>query len=131
MPATLPKTKTYRVATLAARYIKPQIGVGPDGQEVVVQTTAVGRFGEEIELTDAEAKRLEDLGPLNPDGSRRPAVKPKDEPLTYDEMTDKQLDALISDRGITVSGSGANGEALTVDKVNALNTYDQGQGSSL
>jgi hypothetical protein len=111
----------YRVVFSAATYIDPVEGLGPDGQPTTLQVYKVGRQGETIELT----------GPLNPDGSRRPAVKPKDEPLTYDEMTDKQLDALISDRGITVSGSGANGEALTVDKVNALNTYDQGQGSSL
>jgi hypothetical protein len=97
---------------------------------MVVNATAVGRFGETVELTDAEAKRLADLGPRNPDGSRRPAIKPKDEPLTYDEMSDKQLDALIKDRGISVTGSGANGEALTIDKINALTTFDQGQGSA-
>jgi hypothetical protein len=130
MPATLPKTKTYRVATLAVRYAQPRLTLGADGQDMVVNATAVGRFGDEVDLTDAEAKRLEELGPLNVDGSRRPAIKPKDEPLTYDEMSDKQLDALIKDRGISVTGSGANGEALTIDKINALTTFDQGQGSA-
>jgi hypothetical protein len=29
MPATLPKTKTYRVATLAVRYAQPRLTLGP------------------------------------------------------------------------------------------------------
>lgn len=126
MPAVLPKTKPYRVAVLAVRYFNYQEGVGPDGQPMVVATTGVGRFGEHVDLTDAEAKRLEDLGPFDPrSGKRRPAVLPKDAPLTYDEMDDKQLKKLADDRGAMVTGSGANGEALKEDYINALVNMDR------
>jgi hypothetical protein len=112
-----PATKAYRVCIVAATYLEPREVVGPTGDVTVQHVYSVGRFGEEIQLTEAQATRLLDLG----------AVKPADEPLTYEEMDRKQLDAAVKERGITVSGSGANGEVLDTDIVNALNTYDAGQ----
>jgi hypothetical protein len=58
-------------------------------------------------------------------------VKPEDAPLSYDEMNDKQLDAEIKERGVTVTSSGADqDQPLRTDKINALLTFDQGQGSA-
>jgi hypothetical protein len=79
-------------------------------------------FGEQIDLTDREARRLAGLD----------AVKPKDEPLSYDEMDEKQLAKLAKDRSVTVRSSGADADRpLRTDYVNALNTFDQGQGKAL
>jgi hypothetical protein len=108
----------YRVVFSAATYIDPVEGLGPDGQPTTLQVYKVGRQGETITLTDAQAARLLDLG----------AVKPADEPLSYSEMSTAQLQALADQRGIQVQGSGANGAVLDSDLVSALTVYDQGQG---
>lgn len=114
----IPAKKPFRVVFSAASYIDPTEGLGPDGQATVLQVYKVGRQGETIELTDAQAARLQDLG----------AVKPADEPLSYNEMNTKQLKALADERSVQVQGSGANGAVLDQDIVNALTVYDQGQG---
>jgi hypothetical protein len=114
----IPAKKPFRVVFSAASYIDPIEGLGPDGQATVLQVYKVGRQGETIELTTAQAARLQELG----------AVKPADEPLSYSEMDTKQLKALADERGVQVQGSGANGAVLDQDIVNALTVYDQGQG---
>lgn len=128
--ATVANTSEYRVVVAAVTYTSPEPGFAPDGSETTLPVYKVGRFGETVELTDVQAKRLGELGPLQPDGSRGPAVKPVDEPLSYDEKTVDELKELAETRGIEVTGSGANGAALKEDYVNALVTYDQGQGAA-
>ena len=114
-----PATKPYRVAIAGAIYDRFAETIGPDGEDQVVPVRELALFGQEIELTEREARRLTELG----------AVKPAGEPLSYDEMDDKQLDAVVKERGITVSSTGADAEQpLRTDKINALLTYDQGHG---
>jgi hypothetical protein len=119
-PVKLPATKPYRVSIAGASYLKHKVDVGPDGQDVEVVTRELALFGQEIELTDREAKRLIDLE----------AVKPAKEPLSYEEMKVPQLKDLVTERGIEVQGSGADGQALKDDYINALRVYDQGQGAA-
>lgn len=117
--ATLPDTNPYRVCIGGAMYTEPKLNMGFDGVESVIYVTKLGERGEEIQLTDSEAHRLTELA----------AVKPKGEPLSYDEMNSKQLDAAIKEAGITVTSSGADQDKpLPADKINALRTYDQGRG---
>lgn len=129
----LPATKTYRVAQAGVIYNKYKESIGLDGEEAVVVVPELATFGAEVELTDREFNRLKKVGVEYADamGFRAPVeyVKPKDAPLSYDEMDDKQLDAEIKDRDIVVTSSGADPEQpLRTDKINALVTFDQGQG---
>lgn len=128
MPVKLPETKSYRVATLAVTYLSPVESFDANGGEIVAQVTKVGRFGEEIDLTVGEAKRIQVIG----EGLVPPVelIKPAGAPLDYQEMTVPDLEALAEERGIEVSGTGANGGVLKEDLVNALNTYDRGQSGS-
>lgn len=115
----LPDTKPYRVSIGGAMYTEPKITMGFDGKESVIYVSKLGERGEEINLTPREAHRLTELG----------AVLPKDEPLGYDEMNDKQLDAAVKDAGVKVISSGADQDRpLRADKINALRTFDQGRG---
>ncbi len=117
--AKLPDTKPYRVCIGGAMYASPRVFVGLDGTEGVAYPSVLGQRGETIELTDREARRLTDLE----------AVKPADEPLSYDEMDDKQLDAAVKAAGVKVTSSSADSDRpLRGDKINALRTYDQGRG---
>jgi hypothetical protein len=117
--ATLPDTNPYRVCIGGAMYMEPKLSMSFDGVESVIYVTRLGERGQEIQLTDSEAHRLTELK----------AVKPKDEPLSYDEMNSKQLDAAIKEAGITVTSSGTDPDKpLPADKINALRTYDQGRG---
>lgn len=117
--ATLPDTKPYRVCIGGAMYQSPKIVMGFDGTESVVFVTVLGERGAEIELTDREAYRLTELE----------AVKPKGEPLDYDEMNSKELDAAVKAAEVTVVSSGADQDKpLPGDKINALRTFDQGRG---
>jgi hypothetical protein len=118
-PVKLPATKRYRVSIAGASYQKHKTDVGADGQDVEVVTRELALFGEEIELTDREAKRLTDLD----------AVKPADEPLSYEEMDTDALAKLADERGIDVNGSAVDGQALKDDYINALRIYDQAQGT--
>lgn len=116
--AKLPDTKAYRVCIAGASYRSPIITTDFDGSESVVFAALVATFGEEIELTAREAGRLKDLG----------AIKDAGEPLSYEEMDDKQLNGAVKERGVTVISSGADADQpLRVDKINALNTFDQGR----
>jgi hypothetical protein len=120
--AKLPDTEPYRVCIAGAVYLKYREAVNADGDDVVIPTRELAVFGEQIDLTDREARRLTGLD----------AVKPKDEPLSYDEMDEKQLAKLAKDRSVTVRSSGADADRpLRTDYVNALNTFDQGQGKAL
>ena len=122
MAAKLPDTKPYRVCIGGAMYASPRIARSIDGSETVMYPTVLGERGEEIQLTASEAERLTSL-------DTGPAVKPAGEPLTYDEMNDKQLDAAVKDAGVTVVSSSADSDKpLRGDKINALLTYDQGRG---
>lgn len=117
--AKLPDTKPYRVCIGGAMYASPRVAVNIDGTETVMYPTVLGERGETIELTAGEAQRLTGLE----------AVKPADEPLTYDEMNDKQLDAEVKRLGVTVVSSSADRDKpLREDKINALRTFDQGRG---
>ncbi len=115
----LPATKPYRVAIGGAMYARPQIVTSFDGTESIVYPSVLGYRGERIDLIPREAKRLMDLD----------AVRPADEPLTYEEMNDEQLDAAVKAVGVRVTSSGADQDKpLRVDKINALRTFDQGRG---
>lgn len=117
--AKLPDMKPYRVSIGGAMYQSPKLVMGYDGVESVVYVTRLGERGEEINLTDREAHRLTELE----------AVKPAGEPLSYDEMNDKQLDAAVKAAGVTVVSSGADSDKpLRGDKLTALRSYDQGRG---
>lgn len=120
--AKLPATKSYRVSIAGAMYASPQITTDFEGNETVVYVQRLGVNREEIELTDREAHRLTELG----------AVLPADQPLSYDEMNDKELDAAVKDAGVSVVSSGADQDQPTrADKVTALQTYDQGRGRAV
>lgn len=123
--AKLPDTSPYRVCIGGAMYQSPSIVTGFDGVESVVYVTKLGERGNEIMLTDREAYRL---GDQHAETYGHPAVKPKGEPLGYDEMNTKQLDAAVKAAGIEVVSSGADKDKpLPSDKINALRTYDQGR----
>jgi hypothetical protein len=113
----LPDRKPYRVVSVGVAYLEPTIGINPDtGEEVIVNSHAVAHNGSEVELTDAQARRLIDLG----------AIKPKDAPLGYEEQTVDALTALAKERGLDVKGTGANDAVIKDDLVHALHTYDAG-----
>ncbi|HET6502115.1 MAG TPA: hypothetical protein VFG87_15270 [Amycolatopsis sp.] len=115
----MPDTKPYRVSIGGAMYASPRIAQNIDGSETLSYPTVLGVRGETVMLTDREAQRLTDLE----------AVKPADEPLSYDEMNDKQLDAAVKEAGVTVTSSGADADKpLRGDKIQALRTFDQGRG---
>lgn len=119
---TLPETEQYRVVGVGATYRAPQEVIGGDGQPTIVYTQQVAAGREVISLVAAEARRLQALG----------AVKPVDEPKSYDEMDDHELDAEVSRRGISVRSSGADSEQpLRTDKINALTTFDLGSDQGL
>lgn len=120
--AKLPETKPYRVCIGGAMYASPRLAQNLDGSETLLYPTVLGTRGETIELTDREAQRLTTL-------DTGPAVKPAGEPLSYDEMNDKQLDAAVKAAGVKVTSSSADSDRpLRADKINALLTYDQGRG---
>lgn len=120
--AKLPDTKPHRVVIAGVRYLKPTEVLDADsGDTVVRQVADLATFGQEVQLTDREARRLGELE----------AVKPADAPLGYEEMNEVQLADIVRTRGITVQGSGANGAVLRQDQVNALTIYDQAQGTGL
>jgi hypothetical protein len=130
MPASkLPATKTYRVAQAGVIYNRFVESTGLDGEDTIVVVRELATFGQRVELTEREVNRINKIGAeLTP-----PVVyvKPEDAPLSYDEMNDKQLDAEIKERGVTVTSSGADqDQPLRTDKINALLTFDQGQGSA-
>ena len=129
----LPETKPYRVAQAGVIYYKVKVRTGLDGEDETIATPVLGTFGEEVQLTEREVNRLAQVGLdyAASMGLKEPVeyVKPKDAPLSYDEMDDKQLDKLIKDRDLTVHSSGADDEQpLRTDKINALLTFDQGRG---
>lgn len=120
--AKLPDTKPFRVCIAGAVYLKHRETINADGDDVVIPTRELAVFGEQIELTDREARRLTGLN----------AVKPADEPLSYDEMDEKHLAKLAKERGVVVPSSGADSDQpLRTDFINALNTFDQGHGKAL
>jgi hypothetical protein len=130
MPATkLPATKTYRVAQAGVIYNRFIESTGLDGEDTIVVVRELATFGQRIELTEREVHRIQKIGAeLTPPVEY---VKPEDAPLSYDEMNDKQLDAEIKERGLTVTSSGADqDQPLRTDKINALLTFDQGQGKA-
>jgi hypothetical protein len=112
-------TGTYRVVNALVVYDESKT-VELGGRKRTLQVRRSARFGEEIELSAAEAERL--LG-YN-------AVKPADEAKSYDEMYVDQLEQIAKDRGLydTVKGSGANGHVLKDDLVKALNADDAAKG---
>lgn len=119
-------TKEYRVVTAGITYISPVEGFAPDGSEATLRVYLRASRGDIVELTEKQANRLSELGPIGREGKRRPAVKLVDEDRTYDEMGPDEMDRLISERGIDVVGTGANGALLDEDRINALYNYDQG-----
>lgn len=118
-PGELPATKPYRVCTVGAVYDRFVEVVDDDGEDAVRKVRDLATFGQTVELTEREARRLTALD----------VVRPAGDPLTYDEMNDKQLDKVISDRAINVRSTGADADQpLRTDKINALLVYDQGRG---
>lgn len=113
--ADLPEKSPHRVVTVGASYLDHTETILPDGSEGVVPVYRVGRFGEIIQLAENQARRLLHLG----------AVKPADAPLAYHEQDQQALQAQADDRGITVVGSGANGEVIRTDLVSALENHDR------
>lgn len=112
---TLTPTTPHRVVIVGCSYLLPTLGYHPEtGQEVEVMAHKVSHHGEIVELTDPQARRLLAMK----------AVVTADAPLTYPEMTDEQLQALVAERGIAVKGTGANDAATHEDLVAALTNYD-------
>lgn len=132
---SLPATKPYRVAQAGVIYYKSAIRTGLDGEDEIVATPILATFGTEVDLTDREVNRLKQVSEDHAAAmglKEFDLVKPKDAPLSYDEMDDKQLDKLVKDREITVTSSGADDEQpLRTDKINALMTFDQGHGTAV
>jgi hypothetical protein len=119
---TFPDTQPYRVLGVGATYYAPVATVGGDGKPTVVLSYRVGARGEQIDLTADQAERLEGLG----------AVKPWDDPLSYDEMDDDALRSAAASRGVLVPSSGADSDKpLRTDFINALNSYDLGQDAAV
>lgn len=116
----LPSTKPYRVTGVGATYLDAVETIGSDGTPTVVYVSKLAYRGETVELNEHQANRLTELG----------VVKGSDEPLAYDEMKVEDLQSLADERGLTVAGSGADGNVLKEDLVNALGTYDQGADST-
>lgn len=113
----LPETKPFRVVVVGVSYNEPTHALHPEtGEDIVVHAGKVGVHGEEIQLTEVQARRLEELG----------AVKAKGAPLGYEEQDVEALKALAKERGLDVKGSGANGGVVKDDLIQALNTYDAG-----
>lgn len=112
----IPAKQAYRVIGVGVTYRDPQAVIGPDGQPQVVYNYAVAGRGEEVQLTDWEAKRLEATG----------TIKPHDAERSYDELGDDELEALTSERTIDVRGSAADGSVRREDRINALLVFDQG-----
>lgn len=118
----LPATKPYRVKIVGATYYEPAEAINANGEPYVAQQYKVGGFGEEIMLTEQQARRLLDLD----------AVLPSAEPLTYAEMDESQLADLAKERGVEVRSTSADqDQPLKDDYINALNAFDQGQGKAL
>lgn len=112
----LPATAPHRVVAVGATYLDATETIGPDGKPMVAYVSRLGYRGETVELNEHQAARLIDLD----------AVKPADEPLSYDEMKVEDLTRLAESRGVDVQGSGADGAVLKEDLLNALVIYDQG-----
>jgi hypothetical protein len=113
----LPSTESFRVVGVGATYYEPVPTVGGDGKPTIALSYRSAGRGERVELTAYDARRLQQLG----------AVKPWEDPKSYDEMADDELSRHASARGITVTSSGADPEQpLRQDYVAALNAYDQG-----
>lgn len=114
--ASIPSKSPYRVVAVGASYLDHVETILPDGSEGVVPVYKVGRFRETINLTDNQARRLQALG----------VVKPADAPKGYHEQDQEALQKLVDERPeITVVGSGANGEVLHTDLINALENHDR------
>src|SRR4051794_23897250 len=89
------ETKPYRVIGVGAIYQKPSQALGPDGKLTTVMAPTLGGRGEVIDLVPFEAERLEALG----------VVRSDEEPRSYDEMGDDELEALTTERTLDVRGS--------------------------
>lgn len=112
----IPDKSAYRVVGVGVTYRDPQAVIGPDGQPQVVYNYAVAGRGETVELTDWEARRLEETA----------TIKAADAERTYDEMGDDELEALTTERTLDVRGSAADGSVRREDRINALLVWDQG-----
>lgn len=109
------KSKEYRVVSVGLSYTAPERVTNPDGSEGTVHARKDAHAGDTITLTAAESERLVALG----------AVVPADADKTYGEMTVKELQAEADERGLTVEGSGANGNVLQEDLLTALKADDE------
>jgi hypothetical protein len=110
------ETKPFRVTGVGAIYQKPAQTLGPDGKLTTVMAPTLGGRGEVIDLVPFEAERLQALG----------VVRPNDEPRSYDELSDEELEAATTERALDVRGSAADGSIRREDRINALLVYDQG-----
>lgn len=117
----LPETKPYRVAMLGATYMKAEAVYGPTGPMLSFMHE-LGKRGDVIELDEAQAHRLLELG----------AVVEADDPRGYGEMDENELAALAKARGVDVRSSSLDpAQPLRLDYVNALQSYDAGVTSLL
>jgi hypothetical protein len=114
---SLPDSQEYRIVGVGASYYAPMKTIGPDGKPTVVYVYQFATRGQTVQLTEDQAERLEGLG----------AVKPYDEPKSYDEMDETELRQLSGERGLRIVSSGADpDQPLRQDYVQALKTYDTG-----
>jgi hypothetical protein len=104
------ETKPFRVTGVGAIYQKPAQTLGPDGKLTTVMAPTLGGRGEVIDLVPFEAERLQALG----------VVRPNDEPRSYDELSDEELEAATTERALDVRGSAADGSIRREDRINAL-----------
>lgn len=91
---------------------------------------AVYEVGDVIELTDADASRIQYyIEPSNqgnePHAKEEPTEEPQDQaPVDYDDYTTEQLKKIVEERNIDVVATGKKG-AIKSDYVNALLKADE------
>jgi hypothetical protein len=119
---TLPHTGRFRVVIAGARYDAPRIDHDLEGKARVIYVSEFALRGQEIDLVEREAHRLEKLG----------AVRPAHSPLEYDELGDDELATQAASRGVAVRSTGADADKpLREDYINALVAYDRGAGDAV
>jgi hypothetical protein len=112
------KRSSYRVVAVGVGYYDPTEITDSQGNTATVAVRREARNGDTIELTKSEADRLLALE----------AVVSSDAPETYREMQVDDLQAEADSRGLTVEGTGANGNVLKEDLVTALEADDASKG---
>lgn len=115
----LPDLEPYRVVIMGATYQRPLAVYGPTGP-MLAFSHEVGARGSVILLDEAQARRLVDIG----------AVKPTDDPRSYDEMLEPELAQHARALSVEVRSSSMDPkQPLRQDYIDALQAFDAGVSS--